>query len=158
MNDWKNWFKLQNEIIKLSNSTDWIDAKLEWIISDIYKIEEWQNPETCLCSHYPITEICELHNTINWNNVIVWNVCVNKFINENLGTNKLFQAISKIKNDITKSVNIETIKHFYDKCILSEWDKNFYIDIYKKRKLSKKQLDKKILINDKMINWFKKSK
>lgn len=48
-------FKLTKEILKLSDSNYWSDAKLEWNFEYAYYSEE---PQTCLCGHFPINNIC----------------------------------------------------------------------------------------------------
>ena len=49
--------KLIQEIIKLSVADIWEIAKCEWELIEIYFSDE---PETCLCGHYPIIELCEI--------------------------------------------------------------------------------------------------
>jgi len=44
-------YKLTEEILKRSQSNVWDMAKLEWKLNVIYEAEE---PETCLCGHFPI--------------------------------------------------------------------------------------------------------
>lgn len=68
-------YKLTQGIIQLSNSDMWDTAKLEWSLLYIYEAEE---PETCLCSHSPIIEVCVLKNKYNHNTTIVGNSCVKK--------------------------------------------------------------------------------
>lgn len=68
-------YKLTQEIIALSQAKTWDVAKLEWILHEIYEAEE---PETCLCGHFPIIEICTLQNKLNSNFVTVGNCCVKK--------------------------------------------------------------------------------
>ncbi len=156
MSDWSNRFTLINAIIEKSNSNKWEEAKLEWSVKNIYKFDDWEYFETCLCWHYPIKEICELENKLNWKNTIVWNVCVNKFLDVNLNTNKIFQAVNRVLKDNKKSFNIETINYFYNKDILTLWENEFYTKIIKKRNLSEKQINIKIKINEKILKELKK--
>ena len=53
-------YLLTTELLKLSFSQKWDEAKLEWDVIDIEKVED---PETCLCGHSPILEICIICNT-----------------------------------------------------------------------------------------------
>ena len=46
-------YKLTEEILKRSQAKVWDIAKLEWKLNEIYEAEE---PETCLCGHFPIIE------------------------------------------------------------------------------------------------------
>lgn len=70
-------YKLTNGILKLSVSKVWDTASLEWKLNEIY---EAVNPETCLCGHFPIVEICILKNNLNNESVTVGNCCVKKFL------------------------------------------------------------------------------
>ena len=137
-------YKLTAEIISLSQSDIWDKAKLEWALNEIYQAEE---PETCLCGHFPIIEICVLRNKFNGNNATVGNCCVKKFIG--LPSDKIFQAVKKVKKDNQKSLNAEAIEYGKNKGWLNQWEYDFYMDIMRKRNLSSKQLRKKIQINKK---------
>lgn len=69
----------------MSQSDIWDAARLEWNLHEVYEANE---PETCLCGHYPIIEICVLKNIINSNFTNVGNCCVKKFIG--LPSDKIF--------------------------------------------------------------------
>jgi len=146
-------YKLSSEIIILSESTSWDVAKLEW---DLYEIYEAEEPDTCLCGHYPIVETCALKNKINFNTAIVGNCCVKKFIG--LPSDKIFQAVKRIRKNNQKSLNIEAIQHAFDKEWINEWEYNFSIDLMRKRKLSVKQLLTRKNINEKMLINMKRKK
>jgi hypothetical protein len=124
-------YQLTTELMKLSFSQKWDEAKLEWQLIDIEKVEE---AESCLCGHYPILEICTIKNIKINNQVRVGNCCVKKFNNQ---SDKIFKAISRVKKDKTKSLNAETIDFARKKGYVSEWEKNFYLDIMRKRSSQK---------------------
>ncbi|MCP4394605.1 MAG: hypothetical protein GY804_10115 [Alphaproteobacteria bacterium] len=140
-------FKLAQGIITISEANSWDEAKLEWDLFGIYRTEE---PETCLCGHYPIIEVCELINKKNGNRTIVGNVCVNRFLG--LPSNIIFQAIRRVKKDNSKSLNSETIDHAYNKGWINDWEKDFYFNIMRKRKLTTKQCIKKEAVNNKLLS------
>ena len=144
-------YKLTAGIIALSHSDVWDKAKLEWDLNEIYQAEE---PEACLCGHFPIIEICVLKNKLNRNLATVGNCCVKKFIG--LPSDKIFQAVKRIGKDDEKSLNAESIQHAKNKRWINEWEYNFYMDIMRKRKLSPKQLQIKTQINHKFIAKMKK--
>jgi len=144
-------YKLTEEIISLSNSDNWDLAKLEWKLDEIYEAED---PDTCLCGHFPIVEICVLVNKLNGHSTIVGNSCVKKFLG--LSSDKIFQAIKRVRKDNTKALNSESIQYAFDRQWLNEWEKNFYIDIMRKRTLTDNQLKKKIQINTKISRNMKK--
>ena len=138
-------YKLTQGIIELSESKNWDSAKLEWCLLEVYEAEV---PETCLCGHFPIIEICVLSNKRNGNTTRVGNCCVKKFIG--LPSDKIFQAIKRIRKDNEKSLNAEAIQYAHDRDWINDWERDFYLDIMRKRKLSAKQLRKKIQINEKL--------
>jgi|SRR3989344_3203392 len=139
-------YKLFKEIIKLSVAKEWEEAKKEWALDHIYDSLEAQ---TCLCGHFPIIEICTIKNVKNNEHALVGNCCINKFLG--LGTNKLFNSLKRIRDDIDKSVSKALIDLSFDKQIINEWEKDFYESILKKRKLSTKQREKKEGINKKLL-------
>lgn len=144
-------FKLTKEIIGLSHSQFWNEAKLEWKLDEIYEADE---PETCLCGHFPIIETCIIRNNINNNLATVGNCCVKKFMG--LSSDKIFQAIKRVRKDNQKSLNAEAINYAHNKNWINDWEKEFYLDVMRKRKLSEKQLNKKIQINTKLAENMKK--
>lgn len=144
-------YKLTEEILKRSQSKVWDVAKLEWKLSQIYEADE---PETCLCGHFPIIEICILKNKINAQLATVGNCCVKKFIG--LPSDLIFQAVKRVRKDNHKSLNAEAIQHAYEKGWINEWEYNFSIDTMRKRNLSGKQLQTRMNINEKMLANMKK--
>ncbi|PTR07189.1 hypothetical protein C8R32_108147 [Nitrosospira sp. Nsp5] len=139
-------YRLTKEIIELSQSDIWDVAKLEWRLSEIYEVDD---PETCLCGHFPIIEICILKNKINHQLAIVGNCCVKKFIG--LPSDQIFQAVKRVRKDNEKSLNAEAIQHAYEKSWINEWEYKFTIDTMRKRNLSEKQLVTRVKINEKML-------
>src|SRR5258708_39676889 len=103
-------FQLTNEILGRSVARTWDEAKLEWSLLEVYEAEK---PETCLCGHFPIIELCVLHNRHNRVQVTVGNCCVKKFIG--LPSDKIFQAVKRIRKDQSKSLNAEAIQHAFDR-------------------------------------------
>lgn len=140
-------YQLAERIVALSLSEYWDVAKLEWKLDEVYEAEE---PDTCLCGHFPIIEICVLRNKINHKTAIVGNCCVKKFIG--LPSDKIFQAVKRVRKDNEKSLNKEAIGHALEKGWLNDWEYSFYMDVMRKRKLSSKQLQKKVQINEKLAN------
>jgi hypothetical protein len=144
-------YKLAKEIIALSQSGLWDEAKFEWVLSEIYEAEE---PERCLCGHFPIIEICILQNRSNFRSVNVGNCCVKKFIG--LPSDKIFQAVKRIRKDKEKSLNSEAIRHAHQKGWINDWEYSFSIDTMRKRKLSFKQIQTRKNINEKMLSNMKR--
>ena len=136
-------YKLIKEILLLSESKNWDNAILEWKLN-LITFEK----NRCICNH-PIVENCHLLNTKNNNSCIVGNVCVNKFLG--IPTQNIFNAVKKIKNDLDGSVNEPTLEFVYSKKWISDFDFTFYWDIFRKQKLSTKQLEVKRKINIKIL-------
>lgn len=135
-------YKLTQGIIELSDADTWDEAKLEWDLAEIYHQEE---PDTCLCGHDPIKEVCILINRQNENSAIVGNVCVKKFLG--LPSDQIFQAARRIGKDQTKALNAEAIQHAYSRNWIDKWKRDFYFDTMRRKKVSEKQVDKRIEIN-----------
>jgi hypothetical protein len=144
-------YQLTTEILNRSLARTWDEAKLEWVLLEVYEAEK---PETCLCGHFPIIELCVLSNRKNRNQATVGNCCVKKFIG--LPSDKIFQAVKRIRKDQAKSLNGEAIQHAFDRRWINEWEKNFYFDIMRKRNLSPKQAGIKNDINLRVLARMKR--
>lgn len=139
-------YQLTTELIELSNAGTWDEAKLEWGLEHVWREDE---PDTCLCGHYPIIEICQLRNRLNRSTAIVGNCCVKKFTN--LPSDLIFQAVKRIQDDEERAINAETIDHAYQKGWINDWERKFYMDTWRKRKLTGAQRNTRIQINQKVL-------
>jgi hypothetical protein len=139
-------YKLTKEIIDLSEATDWDLAKSEWRLVEVFEADE---PEHCLCGHYPIRQVCSLSNLRNNNIAQVGNYCVKKFIG--LPSDRIFQAVKRVRIDDEKALNAEAINHAQQKGWINAWEFGFSMDTMRKRKLSDNQLTKRKKINAKML-------
>lgn len=144
-------YKLAKAIINLSKADTWDEAKAEWSLFEIYEAE---NPRRCLCGHYPIIELCVLSNTYNSHHATVGNCCVKKFMG--LPSDKIFQAIKRVRKDEEKSLNEEAITYAHRKNWINDWERDFYLNIMRKRKLTTPQRNKKIQINNKLAYMMKR--
>jgi len=113
------------------------------------EIYEAQEPNTFLCGHFPIIEICILQNKLNTQFATVGNCCVKEFIG--LSSDLIFQVDKRIRKDNQKSLNAEAIQYAYEKRWINEWEYKFTIDTMHKRNLSAKQLQTHMKINEKML-------
>lgn len=139
-------YRLTQEIIALSSADTWDQAKLEWALNDVYEADE---PETCLCGHFPILELCNLRNKVNGSYATVGNCCVKKFIG--LPSDLIFQAVKRVRANNTKSLNAEALVYAFGKGWINQWEHDFYFEIMRKRVLTVKQRTKKVQINDKFV-------
>ena len=139
-------YQLTERLIALSVGGTWDEAKLEWSLEHVWREDE---PDTCLCGHFPIIEICLLRNVRNRNTAIVGNCCVKKFTN--LPSDLIFQAVKRIESDVERAINAETIDHAHEKGWINDWERRFYMDTWRKRKLSGAQHTKRVQINQKVL-------
>lgn len=142
-----NFKTLRDNILKLSEASEWEVARKEWHLIDV---RESQEPETCLCGHYPIIEICTILNRITRERVDVGNRCVKRFLGFN--SDKIFSALKRIRKNITKSLNEDSIVFFKESEAITRWEYNFLLDTRLKRILSERQLAKRIAINEKILS------
>jgi hypothetical protein len=147
--------RLYEELLKISISGKIAEAIKEWEWTGTYFIEPDEEPETCLCGHYPIYECCTITNKKTGKEVIVGNCCINRFLETE--SDLIFQALKRVKEDNTKSFNIAAIEYVYGKHIINEWEYDFYKSIMRKRKLSPKQRSKKLSINAKILSSLRKN-
>ena len=147
----KNDWNLIKRVIEKSKSKDWEEAKTEWVIGEIYEIEDEDHFETCTCGHYPIKEVIEIRNRYNGNSIIVGNCCVNKFSMLNKNYSNFFHAIKKDK------VNLDVIEQGFKDGIINSWEYEFMKNVWRKRKFSEKQSRKYEDINTRLLNHYKKT-
>jgi len=144
-------YRLTKEIIDRSVNKSWNIAKQEWFLFEVYESEE---PDTCLCGHFPIIEICILQNRSNGNFATVGNVCVKKFIG--LPSDKIFTGVKRVRKDVQKSLNDSALRYAFEKGWLNDWEFSFYQDIMRKRVLTTRQREKKDEINVKIVSSMKR--
>lgn len=145
-------YQLAQAILKLSESPTWDLARQEW---QLVQIEETDDVQTCLCGHFPIKELCILQNKLNSKVTTVGNCCVKRFLG--LPSNKIFTAVKRVRKDTQKSLNAETIKMAHERGWIDNWQKDFYLDIMRKRSLTDRQRVKKHQINEKILQRVRKT-
>lgn len=138
-------FKLIKNIIEISVTKTWEEAKKEW---DLYDINKSDIPSTCLCGKYPIIELCYLENRLNKNRTIVGNCCVNKFLGQT-NQNKMFKALSKNK------INKDIIELAHKRYLIVETEKKFLLDNWRKRNLNDNDRRWFDILNDRILKRYK---
>lgn len=141
-----NFAQLKEQILARSEASDWETARREWSLVSVYNADE---PETCLCGHYPIIEICEIRNRVTGYVAKVGNRCVKRFLG--LRSDLIFTALKRIRLDETKSLNPDAIAFFRERGLLTTWEYKFLQDNKKKRALSRAQLEVRVKINRKVL-------
>ncbi len=146
-------FRLTSEIIARSTSKVWDQAKREWRLIEVY---ESDTPETCLCGHFPIIEICVLKNSTTNTVVDVGNCCVKKFIGIN--SPLIFEGLKRVQKDVTAALNEAAIDYAVDRKWINSWEEGFLRDTMRKRSLTGSQIATRTKINTKVITNFKFNK
>lgn len=146
-----NFRQLKEAILSRSIAKDWDVAKREWKLVQIYEADE---PDTCLCGHTPIIEICVLANTLNQQRAEVGNRCVKRFLG--LRSDLIFTGVKRIKADISKSLNSDSTVFFYEQGIINKWEYDFQNNTHAKRNLSGKQLETRQKINRKVLDYIQR--
>jgi hypothetical protein len=86
-----------------------------------------------------------LRNSRNGGQATVGNCCVKRFVG--LPSDKIFQAVKRVRKDTANSLNAEAIQHAFERGWINDWEKNFYFDVMRKRRLTPRQKAKKLQIN-----------
>jgi hypothetical protein len=146
MGEGYNFEQLRERILAFSEAKDWEVARKEWALVDVYQSGE---PDTCLCGHFPIVEICVISNRITKKSTEVGNVCVRRFLG--FRSDLIFSAIKKIRKDPTKSLNADAITFFRDRSLLTTWEYGFLQNTKSKRNLTPAQLETRKRINNKVL-------
>lgn len=115
MGDGYSFQQLKAHILPLSKTAIWEIAVKEWSLTGIHEADE---PDTCPCGHFPIIEICSIHNRITGHSTEVDNFCVKRFLS--LRSDLIFAAIKRIRKDPDKSLNADAIAFFYERGALNE--------------------------------------
>lgn len=147
MGDGHNFLQLRDAILALSAATDWEVARKEWSLVDISEADE---PETCLCGHFPIIEICTIANRVTNHRAEIGNRCVKRFLG--LRSDLIFAAIKRIRKDITKSLNADAVVFFRERGLLTPWEYDFLQDTMAKRSLSLAQAAMREKLNRKILD------
>lgn len=151
----RTWL-LPERIIELSNADAWNQAVQEWQLSSIEMLDPGEF-DKCLCGHYPIRQLCHIANQANGETATVGNRCVEKFDKDDpahaifCDAPRIFQAASRMLDDPTASANPSLIEFAKTKQIFTGENASFYESIWRKRKLSPKQVKYKISLNQKLL-------
>ena len=136
-------YHLVEGILKLSEASLWAEAKLEWELDEVHETDRF---ETCLCTHYPIKELCFLRNIKNGNSTMVGNCCVKQFLG--LPSHAIFSAIRRITEDAGRALNPKALAYAHRRGWITEWERKFYLDTWRKnRGLTQRQWAVRMRIN-----------
>ena len=137
-------YRLFSEIIDRSAAKEWEQARAEWRLVNIY-----EDPDnTCLCGHHPITEICVLFNEVTGERAEVGNCCVKKFGSKQ---HLVVPGIQRIRESIGAALTFPAIEFCFDQGIMRREDTLFYLDTFRKRILTERQLWRRKKINEEVL-------
>jgi hypothetical protein len=148
-----NFERLRDAIFPLSQGDDWAAAKKEWELVHISQADP-DEPETCLCGHHPILELCEIRNRLTDNTAIVGNQCVRRFLG--MESEALFRGIRRIRKDNSKSMGADLAVWLFERGLISRWEYEFQGSTTRKRNLSDKQQQHRQRINQKALQAIKR--
>jgi hypothetical protein len=114
MGDGYNFKQLRERILVVSAASDWDVARKEWGLIEIHEADQ---PETCLCGHFPIIEICTISNRLTKKRVEVGNRCVRRFLG--FRSDLIFKSIKAIRRDCARSMNADAIAFFNERGLLT---------------------------------------
>ncbi len=140
-----NGWRLVPEIIALSVAGTWAEARAEWELDHVYLAT---TPGRCLCGHR-IVEHCEIFNSANGNRATVGSCCVKKFLGIPFGP--IFTSLRRVARDIERALNARTIEYAYANTLITLWERDFYLDTWRKRDLSRKQLAVRVALNQRVL-------
>lgn len=144
-----NFDKFTAAILALSVSKDWLEAKPEWELHLVYNDG---SDRTCKCGHQPIHQICVIKNRENDNEAEVGNVCVHNFMQ--LASRRIFSVLRRVRAEITKSLNPAALDLFVSRGVLSNGEKDDYLEYWRKRKnMTDEQRRQKIEINQRVLDY-----
>lgn len=147
---------LPAKIIGLSQASTWKEAIREWKLVEIELLEPGES-KTCLCGHKPIRELCHIKNTKNGMAAIIGNHCIERFADDELedadfeSVPRIFQASQRLLINPKASANDALINHAFNVGVLTEREKTFYLDIWRKRNLTPRQAEYKRTLNTKLL-------
>jgi len=146
--------QLKFAVLTLSQSKDWVSAIQEWSLLDIWEDE----PDTCVCGHFPIKEHCLIGNRVTNKSLIVGNCCVKHFMGMSEG-GLVLAAIRRVREQPDKgALNQTAIGYAFDHEWINKWEREFYLDTCRKRKLTAKQATKRAQINQKVLLKFERQR
>lgn len=146
MSDGYNFEQLKKHILPLSSASVWDVARKEWSLTGIHEADE---PESCPCGHFPIMEICTIHNRVTGQTTEVGNICVKRFLG--LRSDLIFAGVKRIRKNPDKSLNTDAIAFFHERGLLNAWEYGFCQSTMRLRGLSPAQLAKRRDINQKVL-------
>lgn len=135
-------WQLVQHILKRSKADTWALAVKEW---QLIAIKRSEKPHTCLCTHFPIKELCYLHNDKTDETIKVGNCCVRLFMDAPANLDSVFTALRRGK------LNKAVIEYAYEQDIIDDWQYKFSCSTWRRRVLTDKQWAKRVVITERIL-------
>jgi hypothetical protein len=142
-------YRLPEKIMALSVADVWDEVRLEWALSRVYFAD---GPAWCICGH-PISECCLIVNHLNGAEATVGNVCVTRFLG--LDSERIFRGFRRVMEDHQQALGLVAVDYAFEQGWINNWARTFYLSTSRKRTLSRKQLAKRIEINEQVLRQVK---
>lgn len=115
---------LRDAVIDNSKADTWNDAKKEWKLVYIFDLAS-----NCVCGH-AIVQNCVIRNTLNSNELIVGNVCINHFQEPALEVPDVARnSLRGLNNNTSETANEELLKIAFRTSVLTFMEKENYTKI-----------------------------
>ncbi len=136
-----NEWQLRQALTGMSQATEFKAALREWKIIDVKDLEENEGSETCLCGHYPIREIFTVFNATTGKTALIGSVCIRFFYHEGqfTGAHTIIDSLRGLKRNPLNSANERLVKLAQDFGLIRQANVDFYVDIWRKQKLTNPQ-------------------
>lgn len=138
----------KERLLAHSESACWEKAKEEWVFENVFYTEE---RVSCLCTDYPLQNVCVISNNLNKNTRYICSSCANEFLDIDIA-DKVFASVAKLKGDLSKSVSRDVFEFMCLNINLSMPEIEFYLSAMRKHKLSERQMNYRKIINKKLID------
>jgi len=117
--------KLREIILTKSSATTWEKAKREWSLHTII----CDKPNNCICGHR-IRENCIIQNSKTGKKLVVGNVCINQFKEENLNVDLTAQSsLHSLRRGTSKTANQALLKLARRIGVLNEIETRIYSNL-----------------------------
>ena len=135
-------------LLSASRSSDFASAIAEWVVDDVYVDG---NRVVCACDNVPTSEACTIRNTITGMLLTVGCAWAIEHIRSAATARAIIDAINAVKASRTATLPEPAMQWALEKCWLTRWEYNFYVDADRPRTCTEKEHDVWQRINRKAI-------
>ncbi len=141
---------LRDRILSLSKSKVWETARGEWALEQI-SMCSMRGAHECLCTHFPIVELCHLTNHQTGASAIVGNVCVQRFLG--IPSAVLFRGFKRIAQNPGKAPSAEVIGYAFTRDWIDTEERDFLERTLRKRRLSAADMMTRMRLSNRLASY-----